>query len=522
MHKNWERNISGQIKYLFLALIINAAAVNSGVVTLISPTGEESWDPTVRPTRKITWSAYAPGAYYDSVVDISYTLDGGNNYTEIVTGTPNDGSYEWELPDIYTANCQVKIYSPGFDQSDRSGRFTINYPVINIATVYNGQELPEGSTHRINFTYPNHVDDSVHVKYSVNGGTDWIDIKTLAYNDSCDWVVPSTPAANCLLRVEDKYCNDDVYTEVPFSIVGGEMKVTFPNSGTESFITGAAETVLWKTGASTGDVKIEYSMNYGSTWTTIDSSTENDGAYEWLIPVDPSAYCKIRVISNTDNAGDTSDNIFSIVTPPTITLTSPNGYETWNNGTIQDITWSSENLNNGVKIEYSTDSGSTWSDVVQSTANDGLCRWTIPDIASDNCLVRISDALAPVILDESDEVFEIVVEGQTAIVEMDTSGKTDSYGISVVPSIVKESDSRVHFIISEKIFGRGSIIVFDVLGQVIDEQDVILNSGGRFSWDLCNKSGRAVANGAYFVLLKLVKHNGTVEIFKTQMGIKRD
>jgi hypothetical protein len=76
---------------------------------------------------------------------------------------------------------------------------------------------------------------------------------------------------------------------------------------------------------------------------------------------------------------------------PTITVTSPNGGESWNAGSTHTITWTSTGAMGNVKIQYSTNNGSSWSTITSSTANDGSYSWTLPGVSSSQCLVRISE-----------------------------------------------------------------------------------------------------------------------------------
>ena len=76
---------------------------------------------------------------------------------------------------------------------------------------------------------------------------------------------------------------------------------------------------------------------------------------------------------------------------PIIGVDSPNGGENWEVGSSHDITWTSTGTSGNVRIEYSTNGGSSWSDVIASTPDDGVHSWTIPNAPSANCLVRISD-----------------------------------------------------------------------------------------------------------------------------------
>ena len=60
----------------------------------------------------------------------------------------------------------------------------------------------------------------------------------------------------------------------------------------------------------------------------------------------------------------------------TITVISPNGGESWVAGTQQNITWSSEFVDN-VKIELSLTNGANWITIVDSTASTGIYSWLV-------------------------------------------------------------------------------------------------------------------------------------------------
>ncbi|MBM4174999.1 MAG: T9SS type A sorting domain-containing protein [Ignavibacteria bacterium] len=90
-----------------------------------------------------------------------------------------------------------------------------------------------------------------------------------------------------------------------------------------------------------------------------------------------------------------------------VTVNSPNGGETWYAGQVRNITWSSANITN-VKIELSTNNGSSWNTVTANTpASTGSYSWTIPNSASAQSKIKISDVSNSIITDESNAVFTI-------------------------------------------------------------------------------------------------------------------
>lgn len=99
----------------------------------------------------------------------------------------------------------------------------------------------------------------------------------------------------------------------------------------------------------------------------------------------------------------------------TLTLLSPNGGQIIAGGTNYDITWNYTGTVGGVLIAFSTDNGSTWSDVYPpNVGNTGSYKWLVPIVESQQCLIRISNTASPAVSDTSNAAFtiyECVVEG---------------------------------------------------------------------------------------------------------------
>jgi hypothetical protein len=185
------------------------------------------------------------------------------------------------------------------------------------------------------------------------------------------------------------------------------ITVISPN-GYESWYAGLQHNIVWLTSGEVGDVKIEYSTDNGTSWTEIVASTENDGTYTWLVPATATTEGLVRISEAEDGIpSDTSDANFIILDEPVIFITAPNGGESWPVGSEQDITWVSVNVE-GVKIEYTSDGGLNWTEIVGSTENDGTYTWIVPDTVSTQCRVRISEAADGIPVDTSDGLFSIV------------------------------------------------------------------------------------------------------------------
>ena len=69
-------------------------------------------------------------------------------------------------------------------------------------------------------------------------------------------------------------------------------------------------------------------------------------------------------------------------------IISPNGGEKFYIGSDTVITWTGIPLTDTVKLEYSTDAGTSWN-FITDTATGGRYLWHVPKTVSDSCLVRV-------------------------------------------------------------------------------------------------------------------------------------
>jgi endonuclease/exonuclease/phosphatase family metal-dependent hydrolase len=102
--------------------------------------------------------------------------------------------------------------------------------------------------------------------------------------------------------------------------------------------------------------------------------------------------------------------------PPSasVTVTAPNGGESWAAGSTHDITWSSSGVAN-LKLDYSLDAGATWTPITTSVAaSAGRFAWTLPAQTSTAARVRASEASTGTPSDESDASFTIAAAATPA------------------------------------------------------------------------------------------------------------
>jgi hypothetical protein len=157
-------------------------------------------------------------------------------------------------------------------------------------------------------------------------------------------------------------------------------------------------------------------------------STPINGENNWWGTTDPNMI-QLLVYDFWDDPNlreiDYTPYSTSLNSPPSdsIIVISPNGgEELWSDQT-HNIQWNPFCLTDSVKIEYSTNSGSTWESVVESTINAGFYSWEVPVLLSPNCRVKVSDAADGVPSDMSDGDFTIC-PGPTIVVTYPSGGET--------------------------------------------------------------------------------------------------
>ncbi len=127
------------------------------------------------------------------------------------------------------------------------------------------------------------------------------------------------------------------------------------------------------------------------------SGLKNNKKYYWR--VNASSASGTSVWSNTWN--------FTTAVVA-LSITSPLGGEEWYAGTTHIIQWFSSNVAM-IKIEFSGDSGETWRTVAGSVqALQDTLGWLVPDISSNNCLIKIVDLSDTTISSQSPGTFKIL------------------------------------------------------------------------------------------------------------------
>ena len=358
----------------------NSFTILTPSFTVVSPNGSENW---VRGTTKtIRWnSTESPGTY----VKIELLKPGVANRV-IVASTINDGSHPWLIPAGQTPgnDYKVKITSTiNVSNNDTSDDlFTIPAPSFTVVSPNGSENWTRGTTQTIRWNSTESPGTYVKIELLKPGVANRVIVASTINDGSHPWLIPAAQAPGTDYKVKItstiNVSNNDT-SDNDFTIPTPSITIVSPN-GSENWTIGTLQTIRWNSTESPGTyVKIEL-LKPGVANKVLIASTLNDGSHPWLIPATQAlgADYKIKITSmaNLSN-NDTSNSNFSIV-PPKITVTSPNGGQTWIKGKAYPITWNyTGNPGTYVRIEL-LKNGLLNRTILASTPNDKSQSWTIP------------------------------------------------------------------------------------------------------------------------------------------------
>ena len=359
-----------------------------GSVTVTAPVGGENW--LAGQPHNISWT----NTTGIDVVGIDYTTDDGTTWNTIVSAYPAGlSTYTWFIPNgLFGGNVKVRVYdsATGIGKKHKSNSFSI--ATLQISSPLNGAIFKWGDNVIINWTASSNI-SNVAIDYSSDGGTNWILIQNniAASTGTYSWTIPNGLSSDQMkIRVRDE-SNENFANTNPGYFTVGNISVLTPNGG-EKIVGGISYPITWSATNSIGQVRIEYSVDGGATYTNIPGASAvdaQDESYNWHVPNISTSQARVRISdATTANILDASDNDFSI---GILQITSPNGGEGFSPNQTTNITWNSDRVTQ-LLIEFSTDGGGSWTTIASGVdATLGTYSWTIPTSYTNSGLIRISD-----------------------------------------------------------------------------------------------------------------------------------
>lgn len=320
----------------------------------------------------------------------------------------------------------------------------------------------------------------VKIELSIDNGQTYQDIiaSTSANTRSYMWDTPDVVSDVCLIRISD--VDDPSITSVTenvFTICS--LDLLSPN-GFESFRKGSEVEVTWSQ-EFVEDLSIYYKSDEFGDWDLVEEGiSASDESYMWT-PNVSSNWAKIKINETLfPDVADESDFRFFVVQ---LDMNNPQGGENIAGNSEFVINWDYDIVTN-VKIEFSSDNGSTWETISSSTpASDMEYTWTVPNIDADECYVRLSVAGQAELFTQNADPFSVY----------EVVGVND---ISNVNDIVL-SPNPVNDILRINLQGqmeKSKVEIYDANGQIVLSQENGIVNDGEIEFNLVE-----LPSGIYFI-----------------------
>ncbi len=298
-------------------------------------------------------------------------------------------------------------------------------PKITISSPAGGEQWQSGTVQTIKWTAASDI-EKVNILYSTDAeNSNTIATQVTASSGSYSWTIPNIPSSTCQIFIR----NADIYKfdydiSNAFTIVGRELVLVEPIGG-ERYAVGSTQTVRWNSNNLVSNVGIGFVSETNES-TSLTQSTPNDGQFEWVVPNLIGNHTMVIWDVDDYNVRDQSDTAFEIYEGKSITVTSPNGGESWEVGSQQTVTWTSTNVDY-VNIYGNFEDGNAL--IASQIPSSGSYSWTIPDKPG-ACTIGIYDAGDDSIYDTGDASFTIVSTPRVTII-YPNGGEEFNYGETV-------------------------------------------------------------------------------------------
>jgi C1A family cysteine protease/sugar lactone lactonase YvrE len=407
----------------------------SDYLSLLSPNGGEAWKKGS--SQNITWRYGGdPGA------TVKIQLLKGDKLVAMIQsaaaiGEDGTGAYLWKVPVALEAGSKYRIRVLSASQTaiaDASNApFSITRSTTSDAVTLsspNGGEtltMLEGFQRTIQWRYTGSPGPWLKVELLKGGKR----VRTIAASapvgtnggGSLSWFVPDTLASGSDYRIRivslsDTTVSDSSDADFTIREPPGSFQLISPNGG-EVWRRGSTQNLQWRytlSGSGNLSPTVRLSLYKGGRFhSTIVPQTLNDTEYAWTVPasiMDGKDYRVQVTDSYLPLIYDASDKDFTIsggAPLECLTVTSPNGGESWQVGSIHEITWTTRGTAiSNVKIVLWIEDV-PYSILETSIPNRNGILWSVPKTLPFGRRFRIAVANAAddTTFDTSDDYFEI-------------------------------------------------------------------------------------------------------------------
>jgi IPT/TIG domain/Beta-propeller repeat/PKD domain len=408
-------------------LLVQVVDTTPPAVSVVAPNGSNRI--YTRTATIIDWTALDSASDLSSF-DVFVSTNNGVSYAPVsgcmgVSGALR--SCTWMSPGPVSTKARIRVTArdaAGNAASDTSdGVFSIIDGVasVRITAPNTGVNWGAGSTQQIKWSHNLGTAAFVRLEASFDGGSNWSVINGAVKNSSSssgiyNWTVPGVLSS--ATRIRASWTNGPVAdtSDVNFTIASAFVALTTP-AASSNWGYGTTRTQTWTTNLGPLDrVNVALSTDSGATFPIqLTTNAVATSSATFVTPALPATTLTARVRVVWANAPPgfaaqgTSPANFRI-DQPFVTVTSPDGGNTWTVGTSRSITWS-QNLGNleNVRIELSQDNGATYPIVVlSSTPSDGTQSVVVGPWTTAVARVRITWLKSSSVVDVSNANFSII------------------------------------------------------------------------------------------------------------------
>lgn len=281
--------------------------------------------PVILVSRPFANEHYSAGSTVDIVwtservntVVLSYSIDDGENFTEIATVDALDRTYSWTVPFADTETALIRVADVRNENlyGQSYATFTIESPTLKVLTPNGGEEVAQNS--EFDLRWQGILVESVSIEYSLNNGQDWELIESGVTGTFYAWIVPTVTSDQALIRVTDD-SNPELsdVSDAPFTIGAATLTLTAPVGG-EIWPLGEERMINWDS-RFVSHIRIEYTVDDGENWNVVHPRVSaDDGQYSWSISSNPElasdlVRVRLRDLDSQDGLISMSPNTFTL------------------------------------------------------------------------------------------------------------------------------------------------------------------------------------------------------------------
>jgi subtilisin family serine protease len=365
--------------------------------------------------------------------DVQFSTDGGMTFSSVAGCTGLSGTARtctWMLPGPGTGKGRIRVMgrntagAAGSDTSNANFSVSTGVATIKVTAPNTVTTWARGSSREIKWTHNLGPYSFVRVELSRDGGVTFPETlatglqNTSSSGGAFTWQVsgPNVPAAK--LRVSWSSGPAADTSDVGLTIADPRIAVAAPSVPSVNWGFGSTQRVKWSTNLGPlATVSVLLSTDGGATFPVTLASGIQASALSANVSVPTlataTAAARLRVVWSNAPVGMATAGPNPVnfkIAPPFLTLTRPNGTETWTVGTSASVLWAS-NLGSreSLRVELSTNGGASYDTILlpSTVVDNGQSIVVKSAWVTQSAMVRIVWLKNGAIGDASNAVFKI-------------------------------------------------------------------------------------------------------------------